>query len=158
MPPHVHINFVVPPSRVWPKCNRLLRSGRSYVAPMMWVTIYERGVPERALSLNSTNYPEQGHHGDRPLLGKIPTAGPGIEPGTSCLVVRSHDHQDTRLVISLKALRINTTDTLKHWRLCKYYLKSQFRTHRKRYASPSHTKNEIFNAVWGNNICLFVQS
>jgi hypothetical protein len=55
-------------------------------------------VPEGALSLKSINYPDQGHHGDRPLLGKIPMAGPGIEPGTSCLVVRSPDHQAMRLV------------------------------------------------------------
>jgi hypothetical protein len=71
--------------------------GCSYVAPMMWVVIYERGVPGGALSLKSTDYPDQGHHRDRPLWGKIPTAGPGIEPGTSCLVVRSPDHQPTRL-------------------------------------------------------------
>ena len=42
---------------------------------------------------------------------------PGIEPGTSCLVVRSSDHQATRLVISPKlrnkimALNIVRTDT-----------------------------------------------
>jgi hypothetical protein len=28
MLPHVHIDFVVPPSWLWPKCNRLLRLGR----------------------------------------------------------------------------------------------------------------------------------
>jgi hypothetical protein len=61
--------------------------------------IYEREVPERALSLKSTNYPDQGHNGDRPLRGKIPTAGPGIEPGTSCLVVRSSDHQAMGLMV-----------------------------------------------------------
>ena len=33
-----------------------------------------------------------------PLQGKIPMVEPGIEPGTSCLVVRSSDHQTTRLV------------------------------------------------------------
>jgi hypothetical protein len=60
--------------------------GRSYVAPVRWVVRYERGIPGGALSLKSTNYPDQGHHGDRPLLGKIPTVGPGIEPGTSCLL------------------------------------------------------------------------
>jgi hypothetical protein len=30
--------------------------------------------------------------------GKIPTAEPGVEPGTSWLVFRSSDHQATRLV------------------------------------------------------------
>jgi hypothetical protein len=60
--------------------------------------MYERGVPEEALNLNSTCYPDHGHYGDLPLQGKIPTAEPGIEPETSWLVVRSSDHQVTRLV------------------------------------------------------------
>ena len=34
-----------------------------------------------------------------PLQGKIPMVEPGIEPGTSWLVVRSSDHQTTRLII-----------------------------------------------------------
>jgi hypothetical protein len=102
-PPHVHIDFVVPPlSWLWPKCNRLLGWG-NHGAQLRCLDgvsgdIYEHGVPGGALSLKSTNYPGQGHHGDRPLLGKIPTTGPGIEPGTSCLVVRSPDHQAKRLV------------------------------------------------------------
>ena len=33
------------------------------------------------------------------LQGKIPIVEPGIEPGTSWLVVRSSDHQTTRLVL-----------------------------------------------------------
>ena len=33
-----------------------------------------------------------------PLQGKIPMVEPGIEPGTSWLIVRSSDHQTTRLV------------------------------------------------------------
>ena len=33
-----------------------------------------------------------------PLQGKIPMVEPGIEPGTSWLVVRSCDHETTRLV------------------------------------------------------------
>ena len=33
-----------------------------------------------------------------PLQGKIPLVEPGIEPGTSWLVVRSSDHQTTKLV------------------------------------------------------------
>ena len=35
-----------------------------------------------------------------PLHGKIPMVEPGIEPGTSWLVVRSSNHQTTRLVIN----------------------------------------------------------
>ena len=34
-----------------------------------------------------------------PLQGKIPMVEPGIEPGTSCLVVRSSDHQTTRFIL-----------------------------------------------------------
>ena len=39
-----------------------------------------------------------------PLQGKIPTVEPGIEPGTSWLVVRSSDHQTTRLVGTNKCI------------------------------------------------------
>jgi hypothetical protein len=67
----------------------------------------EHGVPGEALNLNSTGYPDHGRRGDLPLQGKIPTAEPGIEPGTSWLVVRSSDHQATRLV-TLKTLPNNS--------------------------------------------------
>jgi hypothetical protein len=43
-----------------------------YVVPMRWMVIYEYGVTGRALNLNSTNYPDHGHHGDPPLSGKNP--------------------------------------------------------------------------------------
>jgi hypothetical protein len=43
---------------------------RGYVVPMRWMMIYEYGVPGGALNLNSTNYPDNGHHGDPPLSGK----------------------------------------------------------------------------------------
>jgi hypothetical protein len=52
----------------------------------------------RFLKSKSTNYPDHGHHGDPPPTRKIPMVEPGIEPGTSWLVVRSSDHQTTRLV------------------------------------------------------------
>ena len=39
-----------------------------------------------------------------PLQGKIPMVEPGIEPGISWLVVRSSDHQTTRLVAKGKSL------------------------------------------------------
>jgi Tfp pilus assembly protein PilW len=58
----------------------------------------ERGVPGGVLNLTPTSYPDHGRCGDHPLLGKIPTAEPGIESGTSWLVVRSSEHQATRLV------------------------------------------------------------
>jgi hypothetical protein len=54
----------------------------------------------RFLKSKSTNYPDHGHHGDPPPTRKIPMVEPGIEPGTSWLVVRSSDHQTTRLVMS----------------------------------------------------------
>jgi hypothetical protein len=60
--------------------------------------MYERGVPEGALNVNYTDYPDHGRYGDLSLQGKIPTAEPGIETGTSWLVVRSSGHQTTRLV------------------------------------------------------------
>jgi hypothetical protein len=59
----------------------------------------ERGIPGGALNLNSTSYPDHDRYGDLPLQGKIPTAEPGIETGTSWLVVKSSDHQVTRLVL-----------------------------------------------------------
>jgi hypothetical protein len=58
----------------------------------------ECGVPGWALKLGSTSYPCHGRCGDLSLQGEVPTAEPGIEPGSSCLVVRSFDHQATRLV------------------------------------------------------------
>jgi hypothetical protein len=60
--------------------------------------MYERGVPGGALKLNSKGYPDRGRYGDLPLQGKIHITEPGIEPGTLWLVVRSADHQATRLV------------------------------------------------------------
>jgi hypothetical protein len=59
--------------------------------------IYERGVPGGALNLNSTGHSDHGRYGELPLQGKIPTVEPGIV-GTLWLVVRSSDHQATRLV------------------------------------------------------------
>jgi hypothetical protein len=61
----------------------------------------ECGVPEGALKLNSTGYPDHDRYGDFPLQETIPTGEPGIEPGSSWLVVRSSDHQATRLVSAL---------------------------------------------------------
>jgi hypothetical protein len=58
----------------------------------------ERRVPGGALNLNSTGYPDHGRYGDLVLQGKILTAEPEIEPGTSWLVVRNSDHQVKRLV------------------------------------------------------------
>jgi hypothetical protein len=96
------MDFVVPP----PGCGRSVTDFWGWGAHRARLCrpddvrddIYERGVPGGALNLNSTNYPDHGPYGDLPLQGKIPMAEPGIEPGTSWLVVRSADHQATRLV------------------------------------------------------------
>ena len=61
----------------------------------LWLLVNEVST----LSLILTNYPDHGHHGDPPPTRKIPMLEPGIEPGTSWLVVRSCDHQTTRLVL-----------------------------------------------------------
>jgi hypothetical protein len=60
--------------------------------------IYERGVAAEALNLNSTSYRDHDCCGALPLQWKIPTVEPGIEPGTSWLVVRNSEHPATRLV------------------------------------------------------------
>ena len=51
------------------------------------VVIEEDVVPGGALNLNSTNLPRESSPSR-----KIPTVEPGIEPGTSWLVVRDTDH------------------------------------------------------------------
>jgi hypothetical protein len=45
---------------------------RSYVVLMRWMAIYGYEVLGGAINLNSTNYPDHGHHGDPPLSGKSP--------------------------------------------------------------------------------------
>ena len=49
-----------------------------------------------------------------PLQGKIPMVEPGIEPGTSWLVVRSSDHQTTRLIPRFYAFKINGNFEVRH--------------------------------------------
>jgi hypothetical protein len=109
MPPHDHRDFLVATH-----CcgrSRLLRLGRPrgavtfprlcelYIYIYIYIYIYKSGVSGGALNLNSTSYPDHGRYGVLPLQGKIPTAKPVIEHGTSRLVVRNSDHQATRLVI-----------------------------------------------------------
>jgi hypothetical protein len=48
------------PSRLWPKCNRLLRLGRPWGQlhfPMRWMVIYEYEIPVGILNLSSTKLP-----------------------------------------------------------------------------------------------------
>jgi hypothetical protein len=102
-PPHVHIDFVVPS----PGCGRSVTDFWGWGAHRARLCcpdnvsddMCECGVPGRVLNLSSTGYPDHGRCGDLPLQGKIPRTEPRIEPGTSRLVVRSSDHQATRLVI-----------------------------------------------------------
>jgi hypothetical protein len=99
-------------AEVYPTFEVGVPVGRSYVAPMMLMIIYiyiyinERGVPGGALNLNYTGDSDHGRYGDLPLQGKIPMAEPGIEPGTSWLVVRCSNHQATRLVILSQILNV----------------------------------------------------
>jgi hypothetical protein len=92
MPPHVRHGLRGLPSRLWPKCKPTSDVGtpmrRGYAVRIRWMVMYEYGVPGGTLNLNSTNYPDHGHHGDPPLLGKNPHG----RPGTSLLVVRNADH------------------------------------------------------------------
>jgi hypothetical protein len=105
MLPRVHIDFLGPP----PGCGRSVTDfwvwgvHRAQLCCPDYVSddMCERGVPGGALNLNYTGYPDHGRYGDLHLQGKIPTAEPGIEPGTSSLVVRSSDHQATRLLSTL---------------------------------------------------------
>jgi hypothetical protein len=58
---------------------------------MRWMVIYEYGVPGEAVNLNSTNYPDHGHHGDPPLSGKNPYGRAGNQ--TRDLMISSHKHR-----------------------------------------------------------------
>jgi len=92
MPPHVHTNFRGPPSWLWRKCNRILRMGPPWGAVTLsrWCEgwyIGRWGV-RRGLKSRSTSYPDHGHHWDPHPTRKIPMVEPGIETGTSWLVVR----------------------------------------------------------------------
>jgi hypothetical protein len=98
--PVVFIDFMVPP----PGCGRNVTDlsvwgahGAQLRCPDEVSDMYERAVPGGAVNINYTGYPDHGRYGDLPLQGKIPMAESGIEPGTSWLVVRSSDHQASRL-------------------------------------------------------------
>ena len=58
----------------------------------VWVVIEEDVVPGGALNLNSTNLPRPWSPRESSPSRKIPAVEPGIEPGTSRLVVRDSDH------------------------------------------------------------------
>ena len=97
MPPHVLlVDFVVlPPGHGrnvtdfwgWDAHEAQLRC-----PDVVWVVIEEDVVPGGALNLNSTNLPRPWSPWESSPSRKIPTVEPGIEPGTSWLVVRDSDH------------------------------------------------------------------
>ena len=58
----------------------------------VWVVIEGDVVPGGALNLNSTNLPRPWSPRESSPSRKIPTVEPGIEPGTSWLVVRDPHH------------------------------------------------------------------
>ena len=85
MPPHVLMNFRgFPPGCGdsvadfwgWDAHEARLRCPDDVSGDMQ-----EDEIPGGALSLNSTNYPGHGHHGNLSLQGKIPMVEPAIEPG-----------------------------------------------------------------------------
>ena len=85
-----------PPTWAWQECNRLLRLGRPWGAVTLsrWCVSGDRGGCSAggALNLNSTNLPRPWSPQESSPSRKIPTVEPGIEPGTSRLVIRDSDH------------------------------------------------------------------
>ena len=109
MPPHVLSDFVVSPpavAEVYPTSEVGTPNRRGYVVPMRMMVKWEVNLRCQggALNLLSINYPDHGHHGRLPLSRKNADGRPGIEPGTSRLVIRSSDHQATRLVTAVYTL------------------------------------------------------
>ena len=87
MPPHVLMNFRGFP----PGCGDSVADFWGWDAQETsrrcewWYA--GRWNTRKGLKPKSTNYTDHGHHGNLFLQGKIPMVEPGIEPGTSCLVV-----------------------------------------------------------------------
>jgi hypothetical protein len=83
MPPHVHIDFVIPP----PGCGRSVTDFWGWGAHRARLLcpdddMCECGVPAGALNPSSTSYPDHGRCRDLPLQRKIPTAETRIELGS----------------------------------------------------------------------------
>jgi hypothetical protein len=76
MPPHVHLGL----RGLTPGCGWSVNDFWVWDAHEAWLhcpdevdgDIYEYGVTGAALNLNSTNYPDHGHHRDPPLSRKNP--------------------------------------------------------------------------------------
>ena len=96
MPPHVFMNFrgfsagcgdSVADFWGWDAHEARLRCPDDVSGDMQ-----EDEIPGRALSLNLLTTQTMVTHENLSLQGKIPMVEPGIEPGTSWLVVRDPDH------------------------------------------------------------------
>ena len=96
IPPHVLCGLRGPPSWAWQACNRLLRLGRPWgtVTLSRWCVSGDRGGRSARKGLKPKVYylPRPRSPWESSLSRKIPTVEPGIEPGTSWLVVRDPDH------------------------------------------------------------------
>jgi hypothetical protein len=86
------MDFVVPP----PGCDRNVTDFWGWDAHEAQLRcpdeVDEYGVPGGAVNLNSTDYPDHGHHGDPLLSGKNPHAKVGDRTRDPWLVVRNADH------------------------------------------------------------------
>jgi hypothetical protein len=110
MPPHVPYGRRGFSSRLWPKCNRLLRLGRPWGAvTIRWMVVYEYEVPGGALNLCSTELPRPWSPWKSSLHGKIPMVEPGIEPGTSWSVVRNSEQTSNLLFIHQLLLHVSAS-------------------------------------------------
>ena len=94
----------------------------------VWVVIQGDVVPGGALNLNYTNLPRPCSPRDSSPSRKIPTVEPGIEPGTSWLVVRDSDHYTTRLVTQINIYKCKKS-VANSWHIfnCKKLFKPQIR-------------------------------
>jgi hypothetical protein len=91
VPPHVLMNF----SGFPPGCGDSVADfwgWDAHDARLRCPCYAGRWNTRRGLKPKSANYPDHGHHGNLSLQGKIPMVEPGIEPGTSWLVVRDPVH------------------------------------------------------------------
>ena len=95
-----------PHPRLWLKCNRILRLGRPVGAVTLsrlewwWNERWIWGARGGGLKPNFYQLPRPwSPWASSPFKEKTHMVEPGIEPRTSWLVVRSSDHQATRLVI-----------------------------------------------------------
>ena len=71
-------------------------------------------MPGGPLNLNSTNLPRPWSPRESSPSGKFPTVEPGIEPGTSCLVVRETDHETEILMLQQVVTVLSVVADTKH--------------------------------------------